>query len=151
MAPLLLTVAGFVESIGGADRLSQIIGSEDPDTVMPPYLEAAEAEMEESLSVASYPSTVWPSTGPAAIRLSIWGYALAASYLEARMPELPEGIVAAAKAARAGLADIRSGRTAIPGLDRTTAESPRILFSARREDGGAISGDLYSHLFRGRA
>lgn len=151
MAPLLLTVEGFVESIGGADRLSQIIGSGDPDTVMPPYLEAAETEMEESLSVASYPASSWPLEGSAAIRLRIWGYALAASYLEARMPELPEGIVAAAKAARAGLADIRSGRTAIPGLERTTSQAPRILSSERPRDGAAISGQLYAHLFRGRA
>lgn len=151
MAPLLLTVAGFVESIGGADRLSQIIGSGDPDTVMPPKLEAAEAEMDESLSVAGYPSSVWPSSGPAAERLFIIGYALAASYLKSRMAELPEGIASAAKDARSTLADFRSGRTALPGVDRTTVQAPRILFSARREDGGAISGDLYSHLFRGRA
>ncbi len=151
MAPLLLTVEGFVDSIGGADRLSQIIGSGDPDTVMPPFLEAAEAEMEESLSIGSYPASVWPSEGPVAIRLQIIGYALAASYLKSRMPELPENIVSAAKDARAALADFRSGRTALLGVERTANQPPRILTSARREDGGAISGALYDHLFRGRA
>lgn len=150
--PVLLTVDGFVASIGGADRLAGIIGSEDPEDLMPSKLDAAEAELEGSLGPVGYPATAW-ALAPDATRelLSTWGYAVAAGYLASRMPELPEGLANADKQARLRLAEIRSGRASLPGVVRIGRVAPGIIVSTPRTDGAAVSPALFSHLRSGRA
>src|SRR5688572_14162539 len=139
-----LTVDDFVASIGGTDRLAQIIGADDPEEVLPPLLLAAEGEIEQALSVADYPRISWPDDGgPAATLLTIHGNALVGLYLAARMPELPEGIASAGKAARVWLTDIRAGRAILPGVERARKQTPRIFMSGARPADEAIPAALY--------
>jgi hypothetical protein len=150
--PVLLTVNGFVASIGGSDRLAGIIGSEDPDDLMPGKLDAAEAELERDLGPVGYPASAW-SAAPDSTKelLSTWGYAIAAGYLASRMPELPEGLKDADKSARARLGEIRSGRASLPGVVRIGRTAPRILTSGARTDGAQVPGALFDHMRNGRA